>query len=286
VTWPPFSHLEIHLARDVPKRYTVAGYIAAKYQLSIQSMKLSIIICAYNEKDTILQVINRVHSVDFSGWDKEVIVVDNCSTDGTREILQQLTLPDTRIIYQPRNMGKGNSIRTAIQHLTGDYAVIQDADLEYDPQDLKLLLVEAKKGTIAIFGSRTKGGRAIYEYAHAYWGVRVITSVMNLLFGGHLTDAATATKMIRSDVLKALNLIGSGFDLDFELPDKLLLAGINIVEVPISYSPRSYEEGKKITTADGVKAFGIMLRDRLGLSRVWRHERPVLTIQPSSEGNL
>src|SRR5687768_10569211 len=127
-------------------------------------MKLSIIICAYNEKDTILQVINRVHSVDFSGWDKEVIVVDNCSTDGTRELLQQLTLPDTRIIYQPRNMGKGNSIRIAIQHLTGDYAVIQDADLEYEPHDLKLLLAEAQKGTIAVFGSRTKGGQATYEY--------------------------------------------------------------------------------------------------------------------------
>lgn len=249
-------------------------------------MKLSIIICAYNEKDTILHVINRVHSVDFSGWDKEVIVVDNCSTDGTREILEGLTLKDTRVIYQPRNMGKGNSIRTAIQHLTGDYAVIQDADLEYDPHDLTLLLTEAQKGTIAVFGSRTKGGRAIYEYAHAYWGVRVITTVMNILFGGNLTDAATATKMVRADVLKALNLVGSGFDLDFELPDKLLLAGIRIVEVPISYNPRSYEEGKKITTADGAKAFAVMLRDRLGFSRIWKHERPTLTIQPSSEGNL
>jgi glycosyltransferase involved in cell wall biosynthesis len=246
-------------------------------------MKLSIIICAFNEKDTILTVLERVHSVDLGHWDKEVIVVDNCSTDGTRGLLQTVTLPHTRIIYQPVNLGKGASIRTAIDHLTGDYAVIQDADLEYDPRDLPLLLAEADRGAIAVFGSRTLGGRAIYEYAHAYWGVRTITAVMNVLFGGRLTDAATATKMVRADVIRALNLIGSGFDLDFELPDKLLLAGIEIVEVAVSYRPRSYEEGKKITAWDGLKAFRVLVRDRLGLSRVWKHSRPALAAQPSSE---
>jgi dolichol-phosphate mannosyltransferase len=249
-------------------------------------MKLSIIVCAYNEKDSILTVLDRVNAVDFGDWEKEIVVVDNCSTDGTREILQQVSLPHTRIIYQPQNMGKGNSIRTAIQHLSGDFAVIQDADLEYDPQDLRLLVQEAANGKVAVFGSRTLGGRAVYKYARAYWGVRLITGMMNLLFGGHLTDAATATKMVRSDVLKALNLVGNGFDLDFELPDKLLLAGIQIAEVPISYDPRSYEEGKKIKASDGLKAFGIMLRDRLGFSRVWKQERPVLAIRPTSEGNV
>src|SRR5205823_52224 len=132
-----------------------------------------VIICAYNEKDTILTVLDRVHAVDFGGWDKEIIIVDNCSTDGTREMLQNVEMPDTCVIFQPRNMGKGNSIRTAIHHLTGDYAVVQDADLEYNPADLTALLSEAEKGAFAIFGSRTKGGRAIYEYAHAYWGVRL-----------------------------------------------------------------------------------------------------------------
>ncbi len=249
-------------------------------------MKLSIIVCVYNEKDTVLTVLDRIHQVDLGEWDREVIVVDNCSTDGTREILQTVSKPDTRIIYQPRNMGKGTSIRTAIAHLTGDYAVIQDADLEYDPQDLRLLLAKAEKGAPAVFGSRTAGGRAIYEYAHAYWGVRAITAMMNLLFGGHLTDAATATKMVRADILKALHLVGRGFDLDFELPDKLLLAGIPIAEVPVSYQPRSYEDGKKITTLDGLKAFAIMLRDRLGLSRVWEHRPPPLVTEPSSEISL
>jgi dolichol-phosphate mannosyltransferase len=249
-------------------------------------MKLSIIICAYNEKDSILTVLDRVNAVDFGSWEKEILVVDNCSTDGTREILQELNLPHTRVIYQPQNMGKGNSIRTAIQHLSGDYAVIQDADLEYDPQDLRLLVHEAEKGKVAIFGSRTLGGRAVYKYARAYWGVRLITGMMNLLFGGRLTDAATATKMVRSDVLKALNLVGNGFDLDFELPDKLLIAGVDIAEVPISYNPRSYEEGKKIKASDGLKAFGIMLRDRLGFSRVWKHEHRGISVRPTSESNV
>src|SRR5687767_12121036 len=135
-------------------------------------MKLSIIICAYNEKDTILQVLQRVHEVDLGAWEKEIVVVDNCSTDGTRELLRTVTHPHTKIIYQPHNMGKGTSIRTAIEHLTGDYAVVQDADLEYDPHDICLLLEQAAKGELAVFGSRTLGGQTNYEYAHAYWGVR------------------------------------------------------------------------------------------------------------------
>ena len=231
---------------------------------------ISIIICAYNEANTILHVLDKVQQADYGDWQKEVIVVDNHSTDGTREILQAVDHPNTRIIYQPRNMGKGTSIRTAIEALTGDYAVIQDADLEYDPDEIRLLLNEAGKGAAAVFGSRTLGGRATYEYAHAYMGVRVITTIMNLLFGGDLTDAATATKMVRSDILKALHLVGGGFDLDFELPDKLLLAGYKISEVPISYNPRTYEEGKKITIMDGLKVFFVMARDRLRLTRLWK----------------
>ncbi|NDJ36957.1 MAG: glycosyltransferase family 2 protein [Chloroflexi bacterium] len=242
---------------------------------------LSIIICAYNEAETIRNVIDRVHAVDLGGWQREVIVVDNCSTDGTREILQQVDLPHTTIVYQPRNMGKGTSIRTAIEHLTGNYAVIQDADLEYDPQDIRLLLERAEEGALAVFGSRTLGGQAVYKYAHAYWGVRLITTVMNLLFGGNLTDAATATKMVRSDVLKSLNLVGRSFDLDFELPDKLLLAGIDIEEVPISYNPRTYAEGKKIKPRDGLEAFRVMLRDRLGLSRVWKDSEQIPSLHPT-----
>jgi len=231
-------------------------------------MKLSIIVCAYNERDTILTVLERIQAVDFGpGVATEIIVVDNCSTDGTRELLKTTAASNVRIILQPRNMGKGTSIRTAVEAMTGDYGVIQDADLEYHPRELPKLLAEARKyNAAAVFGSRVLGGHAKYKYAYAYLGVRLLTWITNLLFGGHLTDVATAIKMARRDVFKSLNLVCTGFDLDFELVDKILLAGHDIREVAIDYSPRSYEEGKKIKVSDGLRGLLVMLRDRLGLS--------------------
>lgn len=227
-------------------------------------MKLSIIVCAYNERETILPVLARVHAAPLlPGWTREVIVVDNASTDGTQDLLRTIDYDDTQVIFQPRNMGKGTSIRTAIPHCSGTYAFIQDADFEYDPNDYPLFLERAEVDKpAAIFGSRTMGGRAIYRYVANYWGVRVLTWLTNVLYGGHLTDVATASKMVRTDVLRRLNLTGSGFDLDFELPNKLLRAGYEIVEVPISYAPRTIEEGKKIRPWDGLWALRVILRDR------------------------
>jgi len=228
-------------------------------------MKLSIIMCVYNEKDSILPVLERVHQAPLRpGWEREVIVVDNASTDSTQELLHNICYDDTQVVFQPRNMGKGTSIRTAIPLCTGDYAFIQDADFEYDPDDYPLFLERAEVDRpAAIFGSRTLGGRAIYKYAANYWGVRFLTGITNLLYGGHLTDVATASKMVRTDILKRLKLIGSSFDLDFELADKLLRAGYEIVEVPIHYTPRTIEEGKKIRPKDGLDALRVILRDRL-----------------------
>ncbi len=231
-------------------------------------MKLSIIICAYNERETILPVLERVHQAPLlPGWTREVIVVDNASTDGTQDLLRKLdadkTYDDTRIIFQPQNRGKGTSIRTAIPYCTGDYAFIQDADFEYDPNDYPLFLERAERDTpAAIFGSRTLGGRAIYKYVSNYWGVRFLTELTNLLYGANLTDVATASKMMRTDILKCLRLTGCGFDLDFELPDKLLRAGYEIVEVPVSYTPRTIEQGKKIRPWDGLWALKVIVRDR------------------------
>ncbi|MEK7807840.1 MAG: glycosyltransferase family 2 protein [Chloroflexota bacterium] len=235
-------------------------------------MKLSIIVCAYNEKNTILTVLERIQAVDFgSDVETEIIVVDNCSTDGTRDLLKTITAPNVKVIYQPRNMGKGMSIRTGFAHSSGEYAVIQDADLEYHPNELPKLLNEARRhNAAAVFGSRVLGGHAKYKYAHAYLGVRVLTTITNVLFGGALTDVATAIKMVKVDVFQKLNLVCSGFDLDFELPDKLLLAGYAIREVAIDYMPRTYEEGKKIQVSDGLRAVMIMLRDRIGLSKVMK----------------
>jgi glycosyltransferase involved in cell wall biosynthesis len=227
-------------------------------------MKLSVIICVYNERDTVLSVLDRVQVVDLGpNWEKEIVIVDNFSTDGTREILQEIDQPNVEVIFHPRNMGKGSSVRTAIEHVSGDYAIIQDADLEYDPREYPDFLERvAQDQPAAIYGSRTLGGRAVYEYVANYLGVRFLTGLTNLLYGARLTDVATAAKMVRTDVLKSLKLTGTGFDLDFELTDKLLRAGYEIVEIPITYRPRTVEEGKKIRPWDGLWALRVIIRDR------------------------
>ncbi len=236
--------------------------------------KLSVIICCYNERATIESVIAQTQAVDLgASWTREIIVVDNCSTDGTREILQQINDPEINVVYHEQNMGKGMSIRTGIANMTGDYMIIQDADAEYNPAEhVKFTRKADETDAAAIFGSRVLGGDVKYEYAHAYLGVRVLTTCTNLLFGGNLTDVATATKMVRADVVQALNLTTTDFNLDFELPDKILLSGHDILEIPISYDPRTYAEGKKITTADGFKALLTMMRDRLGLTPVLKQD--------------
>lgn len=238
-------------------------------------MKLSVIICCYNEKNTIAEIIQRTQAVDLgAGWSREILVIDNASTDGTQELLQQFSDdPEVRLFFHEVNKGKGSSIRTGIANMTGDYMIIQDADFEYDPQEHTLFcrLVD-EKSPAAVFGSRVLGGQAVYEYAHAYWGVRFLTSVANVLFGGRLTDIATATKMVRADVLDSLNLVGTTFDLDFELPCKILLAGHQILEIPISYRPRTYEEGKKIKVSDGLRALLVIVQNRLKVTPVFKEE--------------
>ena len=225
--------------------------------------KLSVITCAYNERASIIQVLERLRAVDLGAWEKEIIVVDNCSTDGTRELLQQIKWPEARLIFQPRNMGKAESIRTGFAQATGDYGVIQDADFEYDPEDLPLFIRAVDEtGAEAVFGSRTLGGRAIYRYAQNYLGVRGLTLLTNLLFGGRLTDVAVGTKLVRRDVFHQLNLRSAGFALDFELPARLLKARYRIAEVPISYHPRTEAEGKKIKPVDGLRALWIIFQAR------------------------
>ena len=239
--------------------------------------KLSVIICCYNERSTIQDVIEKTQAVDLGGeWTREIIVIDNKSTDGTREILQKMDDPSINIIYHRENLGKGMSIRTGIKNMTGDYMIIQDADHEYDPAEHARFCQHVDMtGALVIFGSRILGGHVKYEYARAYLGVRFLTLLTNILFGGRLTDVATATKMVQADLVNSLNLTCMGFDLDFELPDKILLSGHQIKELPIKYNPRTYAEGKKITIKDGLKAMIIMFRDRLGLSPILKPDHQI-----------
>lgn len=228
-------------------------------------IKLTFIMAVYNEKDTVLKMLDRVLRVPVN---KEVIIVDNCSTDGTREILSSIRSDQVKVILQPQNFGKGTSIRTGVAHATGDYIVIQDADEEYEPEQVPLLLEKALAENLdAVFGSRTLGGRAVYVYLKNYLGVLGINLLINLLYGSHYTDTATACKMIRASVFKALPLQRTGFDLDFEICTKLALGGYSYGEVPIRYHPRTVAQGKKLRAfRDGWAALKVILYDRF----IWK----------------
>jgi len=228
-------------------------------------LKLSVIICVFNEKDTILEILERVQRAELDpGWEKEIIIVDNVSTDGTRELLKTITAHNVRIVLQKRNLGKGNSIRTAIPLCTGDYTITQDADLEYHPRQFKSLLRKALDEDLdVVYGSRVLGHRRYHHYAANYWGVRFLTSLTNLLFGSAYTDVATNYKLVRTALLQSLDLRCCGFDLDFEISNKLALRTARIAEVPIDFEPRTYSQGKKIHAGDGLRSLLVILRNWL-----------------------
>jgi len=230
-------------------------------------MKLSVIMPVYNERGTVLDVLERVQAVEI---DKEIIIVDNCSTDGTRELLAGLGLPGTRVIFQPANLQKGNSVKRGIAAAQGEFVVVQDADLEYDPHDHVAMLAEAAKDdVIAVLGSRPLGaqvdGRPLPSTVFSV-GRNWITGYFRLLYGSRLTDIATCYKMMRTEVARGLDLRRDGFDLDFEIACKLTRlaarTGKRIAEVPIRYSPRTVAEGKKINWRDGLRALGAITQFR------------------------
>jgi dolichol-phosphate mannosyltransferase len=230
-------------------------------------MELSVILPVYNEKGTVLEILERVRAVPI---DKEIIIVDNCSTDGTRELIQEVRQPEVRVILQPANMQKGNSVKRGIGEARGEFMVIQDADLEYDPQDHVPMLAEVKRdGVLAALGSRILGARECGERLPTSvfsLGRGLLTRAFRLLYGVALTDIATCYKMMRTEVARSLQLQSDGFDLDFEIAGKLArLAkrrGLRIAEVPIHYAPRTVAEGKKITWRDGFTSLGAIWRYR------------------------
>ena len=230
-------------------------------------MKLSIIIPVYNEEQTISEVVERVRAVDIGAIEKEIIVANDGSSDGTRlSIDGSLWISDPRIrIYDnPINVGKGGAVRIGLKYATGDIILIQDADLELDPQEYSGLLAPILDGrSDVVYGSRFLNPTTRIA-RRTRLANTALTWLTNILFGGRLTDMETAYKMFRREAIDGIRLRCVGFDFEPELTAKLLLAGRRILEVPVRYNPRRADEGKKIRWTDGVDAVYALLKCRFG----------------------
>ena len=243
-------------------------------------MRLSIIMPVFNERATLENIVRRVQSVDLTvnpagdnpqlpgpmALEREIVIVDDGSTDGTRAILDQwraASPPDMQIIYHEHNQGKGAALRTGFRHATGDILVIQDADLEYDPRDyLKLLEPLLEGRSPVIYGSRFLGGpRSAMSLTHTL-GNQILTVITNLLYGTSLSDMETCYKCFHRDVIQGMPLRSRAFEIEPELTAKILKRGYTIFEVPISYNGRTFHEGKKIDWRDGFAAVRSLVRYR------------------------
>ncbi len=223
-------------------------------------MRLSVIIPVYNERATIDELLRRVAAVEI---DKETIIVDDGSTDGTRDAVARLRGVGPTVVLHNANLGKGAAVRSGLRYATGDCVLVQDADLEYDPDDYHRLVDAMKeRGADAIYGSRFAGGTPKMTLRHRV-GNRLLTGTTNVLYGSALTDMETCYKLIRRQVLAGIELASNRFDIEPEITARLLRKGIVIHEVPIRYAGRSSAEGKKISWTDFVSAIWTLVRLRL-----------------------
>jgi glycosyltransferase involved in cell wall biosynthesis len=215
-------------------------------------LKLSVIIPVYNEVTTIESVLEQVSAVDVVD---EILVVDDCSSDGTSEKLEKIENPKMRVFRHEKNRGKGAAIRTAQEHLTGDAVIIQDADLEYSPAEFPRLLAPiADNRADVVYGSRYSGSELLVDTFWHYVGNKILTTFSNILSNLHLTDMETCYKMMRVSIFKQLKVECNCFGFEPEITAKLAKMNCRIYEVPISYNARRFDEGKKIGWIDGVKA--------------------------------
>jgi glycosyltransferase involved in cell wall biosynthesis len=226
------------------------------------SQTLSVLIPVYNEKATVLELLRRVEEVKIPVA-KEIIMVDDGSTDGTRDILQGLT-DRVKVILHEKNRGKGAALRTALSHATGQYVIIQDADLEYDPADYPGLLIPILDGRAdVVYGSRFLGGPHRVLFFWNYFANKLFTLITNVLYNINLTDMGTCYKVFVTDKIKAISLHSERFGIEAEITAKICKNRLRIYETPISYSGRTYDEGKKITWKDGFSYLWCLLRYRV-----------------------
>lgn len=220
--------------------------------------KISILIPVYNEKDSLIELLNKVEAVDF-GLEKEIILIDDFSTDGTKELYQQI---QHKVLYHDYNQGKGAALRTGIQEASGDIIIIQDADLEYNPQDYKEL-VELIKTDAAdvVYGSRLADSRNSGNFLLLSFLANVTLSfITRILYGTQLTDMETCYKAFKADILKSIQIKSNRFDFEPEITAKILKRNVRFMETPISYNARSTAEGKKIGWKDGVQAIIALIK--------------------------
>ena len=222
--------------------------------------KITIVIPVYNEKNSLLEILKRVEEVDFE-LEKEIILIDDYSTDGTRELYKDLPY---KVLYHEYNQGKGAALRTGIQEASGDIIIIQDADLEYNPQDYKELVQLVKTGCAdVVYGSRLADTRNSGKFLLLSYLANVTLSFMTrLLYGTYLTDMETCYKAFRADVIKGIEIKSNRFDFEPEITAKVLKQGVTFLETPISYNARTNEEGKKIGWKDGVQAIWTLIKYR------------------------
>jgi glycosyltransferase involved in cell wall biosynthesis len=226
--------------------------------------KLSIVIPVFNERNTVVEIVRRVRQVELPGdLDRELIIVDDGSTDGTREVLDQLRDSTVRIIKNPVNRGKGHALRTGFAAATGDLVIVQDADLEYDPEDFPRLINPVLRGKArVVYGSRFTGERRNMLFLH-WVGNRFLSLLTNVLYNSTLSDMETCYKLFDRELLNTLTLVSDSFEIEAEVTAKLLKRRVRIYEVPISYAGREFDEGKKITWRDGITALWTLLKFRV-----------------------